>query len=146
MIRAAHKFEPKRGIHFSTYAKFWVRGLIRNYLITEFGDNVERRREKIRRADYIQLPDDDVKGNGDIRFSADGLEGRTSDKDMVSKILARLLPQSAAVLRAYYMEGYVLHEIGGQVGVSKEWARQLRNRGVDRAKKIAKLAKFEGIP
>lgn len=83
----------------------------------------------------VSLEDSDL--DNDIEYATNGFvirfpdtEKRVSDKDMVAKILSKLPPRQAEILRLYYMEGYNSREIKGWYGVSAEWIRRLRNKGL----------------
>ena len=76
----------------------------------------------------VSLEDSDL--DNDIKYATNGAEKRVSDKDMVAKVLSKLPPRQAEILRLYYMEGYNSREIKGWYGVSAEWIRRLRNKGL----------------
>ena len=127
--RAAQKYDPERGL-FSTYAPCWILGKIRQYLSVTLGApdrNKAPFRNRIKENEYVLF----WKGyDSDIRFSCNGTEGRVSDKDLVSKVLAGLAPRQDKILRAYYFEGYTLQEIGDKMGLTRERIRQLRNKAL----------------
>ena len=130
---AAKKFKPERDVHFSTYASFWVLGRILNYLKMAWGTpqmKANPNRRSTKQGDYVFCLDD-VKNN--ICFSVNGTEKRICDDNLVKKILATLPSRLVGVLKAHYMDGYNMREIGDQMGLTRERVRQLRNEGLELA-------------
>ena len=132
--RAAQKYDPERSL-FSTYAKHWVLGQIRQHVFLTFGNPQSRqkkRRGRIKEGEYVPLPE---LFEIDIRFSANGTAKKVADKDAVAKALAGVHPMYADILRAYYLEGYTLQEMGDYFGVTREYIRLLRNKGLTAARR-----------
>jgi len=130
---AAQRFKPERDVHFSTYASFWVLGKILRYLETVLGSpemKANPNRRSTKQGDYVFCLDD-VKNN--ICFSVNGTEKRICDDNLVKKILATLPTRLVGVLKAHYMDGYNMREIGDQMGLTRERVRQLRNEGLELA-------------
>lgn len=132
--RAAEKYDPSRG-RFASHAKWWIEGQIKThaglyYWTTPSKDRPGRRR--IKEIEYNSFPDELWNS---IKFSTNGTAKRVADKDMVTKVLAKIPLRLANVLRAYLMEGYTLQEIGDQLGVCRERARQLRDKGLITARR-----------
>jgi DNA-directed RNA polymerase specialized sigma24 family protein len=53
--------------------------------------------------------------------------------------MARLPEQDRHVLRRLWLEGWSLSDLGGELGVSKEYARRLNVRAIDRMRKLMGL-------
>ena len=120
---AAQRFEPERDVH----------GKILRYLETVLGSPEMRanpNRRSIKQGDYVNCLDS-VKNN--ICFSVNGTVKRVCDEDLVRKILATLPSRLVGVLKAHYMDGYNMREIGDQMGLTRERVRQLRNEGLELA-------------
>lgn len=96
---------------------------------------VVRRTERLALAAEAYAPDSET---------ADDVIARFADEDAVSPVesaesgelaklvraaIARLAPNQALVLRRYHLEDATLEEIAGELGISKERVRQIREAG-----------------
>ena len=141
---AAQRFKPERGVHFSTYAQNWVLGKVRRCLVVALGSlemKTRPGRRAIKQGDYVYCLDD-VKNN--ICFSVNGTEKRICDDNLVKKILATLPTRLVGVLKAHYMDGYNMREIGDQMGLTRERVRQLRNKGLALAREAVRKLQPQG--
>lgn len=116
---ALDRFEPERGCEFSTYAVSRIRGSLRHY-----------RRD---RTEIIKPS----RNKPSYRFCelTDDLAAEEFDRDLSLEIevaLKRLDKQHALALRLHDLDGLGYQDVGRALGISREWARQIRNAGLRR--------------
>ena len=124
---AASMFQENRGVPFAAYATLVVRHrLIRAIL--------DWRREKWIRP----LP---VKRTGDEPWEAEDphspdICADTSARDMCEQIRRALPPRWYSVLSLHYVKGLSFEEVGKQLGMSRERARQIVRKAAKRAREV----------
>lgn len=78
------------------------------------------------------------------RVFGDGAAEDTSERRELLALLrdamAKLPEQDRHVLRRLWLEGWSLSDLGGELGVSKEYARRLNVRAIDRMRKLMGLS------
>jgi RNA polymerase sigma factor (sigma-70 family) len=72
--------------------------------------------------------------------AADNPSERQELLGLMRDAMARLPEQDRHVLRRLWLEGWSLSDVGGELGVSKEYARRLNVRAIDRMRKLMGLA------
>ena len=72
--------------------------------------------------------------------AADNPSERQELLGVMRDAMARLPEQDRHVLRRLWLEGWSLSDVGGELGVSKEYARRLNVRAIDRMRKLMGLA------
>lgn len=161
---AAQKFEPHRGIKFSTYAVHWVRQAVQRFIANHLGvlrvpiHASERARREGKRpyvyAASLDCPTRSLRSTADsgkttlADLIADdgpapdaGLEAESARRQ-VADLLARagLTPQERRVLQFRVHGGATLRQVGDELGVSRERIRQVE------AAALAKMRKAAGVP
>lgn len=189
LVEAAHHFDPQRKVKFLTYAAWWIRKRILEYLVSE-GQAVrltryarERRRDlRLAQQDLRQLlgreprpeevaqhtglplssvlerlshgpvvvPLEAPKEDGDTTGLSDLLEDSRSvspEQQVVDRVLCRTvaeevrrLPdrQRRIVENRFGLDGQqplTFHELGRQLGLSRERARQIEREALSRLRK-----------
>ena len=66
----------------------------------------------------------------DLMSSAEEAIYRQQLHDVLEKAISTLPDKEASTLRRYFWDGLTLDEIGGELGASREYARQLKERGL----------------
>lgn len=146
LVRAARRFDERRGVRFVTYAAWWVRQSVLEALRRQ-GELVSiprsARTRGTKRA-YVSL---DAPRRPGRRPRVDRLADtgapptdrrveQESLRDLVRRCLATLPRREARVLRLYFglPDGRPagLEEISRELGVSRDRVRQIRNRGLER--------------
>lgn len=121
LLEAAAGFDPERDNRFSTYAVWCIRGRIRSCL----------RRERRQTARASATLGESVPAANDDECDADG--------DWLPKALERLQPDDALLVKLRFGIGQPelsFDELGRQLGVSREGARQRVHRAVERLRLI----------
>ena len=130
LAEAARDFDPGRGIQFSTFAYYRVRGAIYDALskISWFahsgGCDKEADAEDSRAVVDASTP------------SPPAAAMRRELEQFLSEMVDRLPCEAATLIRAVYFEGQTLEEAGKRLGISKSWASRLN------AKTLRQLASF----
>jgi RNA polymerase primary sigma factor len=146
LVRAAHLFDPNRGVKFISYAVWWIRQAILRAL--------EENTRSTRRTTPLETPLFDDDDGSLLSFLEDedspNPEERTLDSLRVSEIrraIASLEPREARVLRLYYgLDGnqpLTLEEIGSIFGLSRERIRQIKERGLRRLRNTRRARRLE---
>jgi RNA polymerase primary sigma factor len=146
LVRAAHLFDPERGVRFISYAVWWIRQAILRAL-----DDHSR---SARRTTPLEAPlfEDDEPTRGDSLQdlgAADPME-RTLEGFLTAEVrraVASLEPREAKVLRLYYgLDGsqpLTLEEIGSAFGLSRERVRQIKERALGRMRHVRRARRLE---
>lgn len=148
VCRAAAKFDPERGIQFTTYAKFWIRHAIT--AAAETSDRMSPRSQGKRvvsgdaavgryaiRKRFDLMPD--LRDNGPV--VDDGL------RDKIEVALKQLPARFAQVIRLRWGIGdgrkRTMQEVGQIIGVGRERVRQIEQKAFERIRVPLQLACFE---
>ncbi|MDX1578919.1 MAG: sigma-70 family RNA polymerase sigma factor, partial [Gemmatimonadota bacterium] len=140
LVQAADRFDPSRGVRFISYAQFWIRRSIRQALAAQL-ERPTRDERPWKRVSF----DEPVPGTSvslaevlaDRRNPAPGERlAREGLRGTLEASLADLPEREAGVLRSYFGLGRErpldLGEIASELGVSRERARQLKERALSR--------------
>lgn len=163
LLEAARRFDPSRGVRFTTYAVFWVRkaileALTRHTRVVRL-PNYQVRRNRSARGDAarsngatptpraVPLDADSVDGTRGLLAtladpSATDPEARTIEFETTRELrlaLSRLSPKERIVLHGRFgLDGggsRSLQEVGQDVGLSRERVRQIEARAVERLRR-----------
>jgi RNA polymerase primary sigma factor len=145
LMKASRRFDPSRGYAFSTYATWWIRHSVTDYLNAT---GLTSRKPDVCRG-AIRLDAMDVADSSEI-VAIDGDEAEVDGYLELESHLARLRvamdrlpPRSRFILRGRFGIGGergTLQEIGEQIGVTKERIRQIERQSIKALKKT-----FEGV-
>jgi RNA polymerase primary sigma factor len=146
LVRAAHLFDPERGVRFISYAVWWIRQAILRAL-----DDHSRSARRTTPLEASWFEDDEpTRGDSLQDFDAvDPMECtleafRTTE---VGRAVASLEPREARVLRLYYgLDGnqpLTLEEIGSTFGLSRERVRQIKERALGRMRHVRRARRLE---
>jgi RNA polymerase sigma factor (sigma-70 family) len=130
MMKAAAAFDPARGFAFSTLA-----GRSIQYHLIRVLDTRRFRR-------LLGLPTDGERQMVDFadpnELTPEATAEATDDQRMMQQLLGVLRLRHRQVIEMYYFMDYTLAEVGQQIGVSKERARQLLAGALKRMRKYAR--------
>jgi len=144
LVRAAHLFDPERGVKFISYAVWWIRQAILRAL--------EDNSKTARRTTPLETPlfedeEGTLMGLLEDADSPNPME-RTLDSVRtfeVRRAIASLEPREARVLRLYFgLDGsqpLTLEEIGTIFGLSRERIRQIKERALGRLRNVPRRAR-----
>jgi RNA polymerase primary sigma factor len=146
LVRAAHLFDPDRGVKFISYAVWWIRQAI----LRALDDNTRT----TRRTTPLETPLFDDEDESLMSFLEDkdsvSPEERTLDSARTSEVrraIASLEPREGRVLRLYYgLDGnqpLTLEEIGQIFGLSRERIRQIKEHGLRRLRSARRARRLE---
>ncbi|HUF89923.1 MAG TPA: RNA polymerase sigma factor RpoD/SigA [Gemmatimonadota bacterium] len=146
LVRAAHMFDPERGVKFISYAVWWIRQAILRSL-----DDHSR---TARRTTPLDEPlfDDDEGSLTEFLEDPDAPDPLERTLDVVRsreilRAISTLEPREARVLRLYYgLDGdqpLTLEEIGSIFGLSRERIRQIKERALGRLRRTRRRLRLE---
>lgn len=136
LIRAAIFYDPHRGFAFSTYATATITRAIFSYAKNIF-ESYRRGRAEIPMSCCTsgKIPESIVVGR--VRHGEKSSSDDEDNKILTKKILDRLPVDCAAILRMRFIYGHNLANIGQRMGVSSQWVRELLERSIEMARKVA---------
>lgn len=182
LVEAARRFDPERGIRFSTYATWWIRAAIFDAIRadagvvaggkvntlfwrlcddktdTQLADQIgidehtvtAMRATVIMGALRLDHPRPDLEHEtlpplrAALAHNSETPEQRAIDDDLIDWVrreIPRLPRHERTVIRARYSENpVILAEAGRRIGTSREWARKLELRAVERLRKRMRRA------
>lgn len=144
LLRAAELYDPDRGLQFSTYADIHMRAAVtRAYYASDpvripgyvRGEERAALRERFRALSLSVLSRDDH----DLDPAAATEDAGGPDADDLARLRAAVaeLPRRLRdVIRWHYLDGMTLAQIGGRLGCTKEWVRQLSEQGLARLRRL----------
>lgn len=139
LLAAAERFDPSKGYTFATYSRAWVwqkvgRALRAMDLIRlpakVAGERRAELREKLKAVRVSHGGRDgaglDLEDRRAAEAEADAYEERLRlAREAIGRALDGLPPRHAEAVRAYYLDGGTLADVGARLGCGKENARQL---------------------
>jgi RNA polymerase sigma factor (sigma-70 family) len=156
LLRAAELWDDSRGVLFLTYAYQSVKmailkaalgdGLIAVPLWVFLRGDGKRHQEAVRRAQrYFSLFNRNDR-HGYVWEPADRRD-RIDRHDYLTALdaLGGLDPLEQDVIRWCVMDGQTLSSVGRRLGVSKEWVRQIRERGLAQLRRKLGVAEAESL-
>ena len=146
LAEAAAGFDPKQGVHFSTYAYPRIRGAIYDGLAKVSWMSRARYRNLLnsqKKSEAQQGGAERVPGElpglsphslGDNDLTPEDQEAipptRLLEKELVSKltvVIEELPPQQKGLIVGVYFDGKSLQQVALQLGISKSWASRLHS-------------------
>lgn len=106
LVRASYDYIPQQDATFKTYANYRILGELKDYIRSNYVRH-SRQPKPLSRAISLEY----LIETG-WEPSADGLEGRTINKDLCSKLLASLKPREGLIFHLYYYDNMSMKEIG----------------------------------
>lgn len=160
LIKSADGFDPERGLRFGTYARWWVRTFLDDYVVRNarpvrppLGRPRGERLSSIRTISFDQpaggeersqlaeiIPDDAPLPDELAAAAIDG--GTTSDR--LAAALAALDQRSRTVIESRFLGGAQLRVVGERLGISKERVRQIESAALKRLREL--IAEPEETP
>lgn len=152
LVTAARRYDPDRGVRFTTYATWWIRqGLFNNApaanvirLPRDPKGRASDRALKAWRPASIDEPSES--GSSHAEMLADRGEGpgeamqRADVVALAAGAVGRLGPRDAEVVRRRFgLDGRppeTLEEVGDRLGLTRERVRQIQKRAMDRLAKL----------
>ena len=150
LIEAAKRFDPARGIQFSSYASWWIRKYI-TMALQEYGNTIHLpQHDRVAVDICISMSFDDILyiEDGDpITFADTITDGTYAEQQMIEdekknaqkkkcqELLAKLSPQERKVIQGLYgFEGEpkTTQQLAIELGVTQEWIVDLHNRALKR--------------
>lgn len=132
LIEAVERFDPDKGIKFTTYAPFRIRGRIINYLDKNKGNkninldqSAEAMQDLLGMASMFEDPTDTKKN----------VERLAEDDMLLSAVLrslARLSEKEKAVVIGIYIEDKKATDLAKEMGISNSYLSRLQKKGVRR--------------
>lgn len=154
LITAAERFDPSMDVRFSTYAQFWVRQRMQEYVVNYCRIVRTPPTSKNKRAFYgrqfavdvsMEKPLSEGLVFGDMLPSMDPRPDEIVEKDIdgekltaaINKAVETLHPRSADILRSRYLkdEREGLETIGARMNLSKERVRQLEVKALEEVRR-----------
>lgn len=174
LVRSRDRYDPVVGASFATFAYRRIEGAMldlarRRRWFNEFqflaGGYTDSMRELLD-ATHADSEWDGRGAESDARFAARavgrtavaGMMGRSlageasesiesaESRSMLLDALGRLSEEDKLVLRRIWIEGRSLSEVGAELDVSKEYARRLNIRALDRIRRIMMVAPVASCP
>jgi RNA polymerase nonessential primary-like sigma factor len=134
LVRAAHRFDPKRGWKFITYATWYIRSSLQKSSLPTRSNKVAALTMP-----FSQVPEDVAHGAPiqnivpDWRRNDPAELCQDAERAEILKRLYRVLTaEQRHVVHARFVDGRSLQNVADEIGKSKERVRQLQNEAINR--------------
>ena len=117
LLEAATKYDDSKGAKFSTYATYWIKKKIIQSLDNESKSSLQS----------LELDD---------RVIASGLDTESAATKDDFKLPAEMPEREKQVLRLLFEKQLTLKEIADELGITRERARQFKEKGLRRLRAI----------
>lgn len=153
LVRAHRKYDPSDG-RWAPYASLWVRSFmqreiskgsrtihISHHTVTKMRKEGKPTREYLARLDAPGRQNDDG-DNLHETIAGDSPDpeletGQSELRELVERIMFGLSDRERSVVEAYFFDCKSLEDIGPIIGASRERARQIRNRSLEKMRRAA---------
>jgi RNA polymerase sigma factor (sigma-70 family) len=126
MMEAAERFDEKRGAKFSTYATYFIKGKVLEYL---------RKEKKLNIADIDLSENENIEFNPASVYEESTAEARVNGKDKMRGAIPESFPDiEKRVLAMFFLQEKTLKEIAVELDITREKVRQVKQKGVRRLK------------
>ena len=164
LAKAKERFDPDRGYAFSTFATWWIRAEVKR----EYDNNVDTIRKPVHIRDevrsnnktspYREMPAHCTSfevGTSDGNMSIldavpsecdSPLEAlqKSRDEDALKEAIGTLTADERFVIQQLFFRGASVKDTATELGVSREWARQLRMSGIAKLReKLSGCVEYE---
>jgi RNA polymerase sigma-32 factor len=156
LMQAAARFDPDRGVRFSTYATWWVRAAMQNYILRNWSIvrtgttraqkslffSFRRLRAKIENRGFGEMDEEgrhqiaNLLGTSvrDVEIMdsyLSRLDGKTRSR-WLAEAIKELAPRERTIIskRHLHDQGATLAELGRELGISKERVRQIEYKAI----------------
>lgn len=152
LMQAARRFDPAKGFRFFTFARWWVKASVRDYVfanarIVRPSSSVAGKKAFFSGANAPDFSlDARYKGEGEPLLdsliwtdpSADEAIADDQGRQRIRKAVTKLPAREKHIITERYLSesGASLEEIGGHFGVSKERIRQLEQRAINKLREM----------
>ena len=148
LIEAAKRFDPARGIQFSSYASWWIRGYV-TLGLSHYGNTIRIPKHETQAIDLcVSMSFDDilyVEDGDPITFADTITDGSTVETEYIEKEqmcairqecqerIARLKPKEQIVIKGLYgFEGKrkTTFQLAKELGVTPDWIQDMHERAL----------------
>ena len=155
LVEAAKRYDPNTGVQFDSYASWWVRKYVREYML----NNSQTVRLSVKTKDYLRPITEDIETplyaeEGDVIRYADILtDGATVETDLIKQeqhqrlreAIEKLTPREQQIIRQIYgidCKAVPMKEIAKGLGLSYDRVKKLHEKCIKKLKIFTFLQKM----
>lgn len=155
LIKAVQKFDPKKGVNFASYAIWWIKSAIQEYLmkswsIVKLGTSSLHRKLLLGKSESREMIQQDASIDENLENQLSVSPDYEGDLDKEASIknlsyaIESLSPREREIINARYINDIkkTLDEISCEMKISKERVRQISNQALKKMKKILETKKI----